>query len=326
MVINRALNEGDPGRHRLGRDPLALWPAAVRTTTALRRFAEERRTDPESADNVSKAPRAAKGAADLAAGLGAAFGGDPNVKPVDPVSFRDLIALLPSPAGWEREKPTGERMTSPVSFADASVRLMKGEATVTVKITDSGFNQLLVAPFAMFLAGNYEKETSGLRKSVKIGDAPGLEKWDSQTKSGDLNVIVNKRFIVEVDGSSIDDPKVLHTMLDGVDLKKLADLSDGGSYGPNFNEVEDMNRKRLIIVALTLAVVPGSYLLLAQQPAAPAGQGRGAAPAPQPMSFFITSAPNGDGANYGGLAGADAYCQQLGTAAGRGAPVTWHAY
>ena len=44
------------------------------------------------------------------------------------------------------------------------------------------------------------------------------------------------------------------------------------------------------------------------------------------MSFFITSVPKGDGANYGGLAGADAYCQSLGTAAGRGAPVVWHAY
>ena len=44
------------------------------------------------------------------------------------------------------------------------------------------------------------------------------------------------------------------------------------------------------------------------------------------MSFFITSVPKGDGANYGGLAGADAYCQQLGTAAGRGTPVVWHAY
>ena len=33
----------------------------------------------------------------------------------------------------------------------------------------------------------------------------------------------------------------------------------------------------------------------------------------------------GDGANYGGLAGADAYCQQMATAAGRGG-VMWHAY
>jgi hypothetical protein len=43
------------------------------------------------------------------------------------------------------------------------------------------------------------------------------------------------------------------------------------------------------------------------------------------MSFFITSVGKGDGANYGGLAGADAYCQQLATAAGRGG-ATWHAY
>ena len=65
---------------------------------------------------------------------------------------------------------------------------------------------------------------------------------------------------------------------------------------------------------------------------APAGAGgggqggRGGAPAaPMPMSFFITSVGKGDGANYGGLAGADAYCQQMGAAAGRGG-VTWHAY
>jgi hypothetical protein len=53
----------------------------------------------------------------------------------------------------------------------------------------------------------------------------------------------------------------------------------------------------------------------------------GGAPAQQqqPMGFFITSVGKGDGANLGGLAGADAHCQQLATAAGRGG-VTWHAY
>src|SRR5262252_9970805 len=78
--------------------------------------------------------------------------------------------------------------------------------------------------------------------------------------------------------------------------------------------------KKLIphVSALAIALAAGSYLVFAQQP------GRGGPP--QPMSFFITSVPKGDGANYGGVAGADAYCQQLATAAGRGAPVTWHAY
>jgi hypothetical protein len=90
-----------------------------------------------------------------------------------------------------------------------------------------------------------------------------------------------------------------------------------------------MKRMRLILIALTVAVVPGSYLLLAQQPAAPAGQGqgqgRGQAAPPQPMSFFVTSVGKGDGANLGGLAGADAHCQQLAAAAGRGGAM-WRAY
>ncbi|MFM9841372.1 MAG: hypothetical protein ACKVOI_00230 [Dongiaceae bacterium] len=43
------------------------------------------------------------------------------------------------------------------------------------------------------------------------------------------------------------------------------------------------------------------------------------------MSFFITGAGPGDGANLGGLEGADAHCQKLADAAGAGAK-TWRAY
>ena len=44
-----------------------------------------------------------------------------------------------------------------------------------------------------------------------------------------------------------------------------------------------------------------------------------------PMTFFITSAGPGDGANLGGLAGADKHCQALAQAAGAGGR-TWRAY
>jgi hypothetical protein len=43
------------------------------------------------------------------------------------------------------------------------------------------------------------------------------------------------------------------------------------------------------------------------------------------MSFFITSAGPGDGANLGGLKGADAHCQALAKSAGAGGK-TWRAY
>jgi hypothetical protein len=45
----------------------------------------------------------------------------------------------------------------------------------------------------------------------------------------------------------------------------------------------------------------------------------------QPMGFFITSVGLGDGANLGGLAGADRHCQNLAVAAGAGGRM-WRAY
>ncbi len=73
-----------------------------------------------------------------------------------------------------------------------------------------------------------------------------------------------------------------------------------------------------MLAALVLSVVLGAYFVQAQQPPpAPAQQ--------QPMSFFVTSVGLGNGANLGGLAGADRHCQTLAAAAGAGAK-TWHAY
>src|SRR5437867_9632979 len=81
---------------------------------------------------------------------------------------------------------------------------------------------------------------------------------------------------------------------------------------------------RRMFFAVTLALLVSSYLAVAQPPAAqpPAAQPPAA---PQPMSFFVTSVGLGNGANLGGLAGADRHCQALATAVGAGGK-TWHAY
>ena len=68
------------------------------------------------------------------------------------------------------------------------------------------------------------------------------------------------------------------------------------------------------LLAATALFALGSSLALAQS-----------APQANQMSFFITSAGPGNGANLGGLAGADQHCQALAKAAGAGNR-TWHAY
>ena len=60
--------------------------------------------------------------------------------------------------------------------------------------------------------------------------------------------------------------------------------------------------------ALALTLVPGA--MVQAQPAA--------------MTFFVTSTGSGNGADLGGLAGADAHCPELAQAVG--ASGTWHAY
>ena len=84
-----------------------------------------------------------------------------------------------------------------------------------------------------------------------------------------------------------------------------------------------MRKVQHVFAALGLAAL-ASLVAFAQAPA-PAGQapaGQAPAPAPGrggpagPASFFITSVGKGDGANYGGLAGADAYCAQMAQAGG----------
>ena len=153
-------------------------------------------------------------------------GGESGVKQADPVSFRDLQSVFPDQlAGWERDSPTGERMTQPVSFSEAMVTFTKGDASLVLKITDTGFSQLLLAPYAMFLTAGYEKETEdGYEKSTKVGDFPGWEKWNSKGKNGELNVIVNKRFMVQVEGSNVDDAKMMHEVMAAINLKKLGEL------------------------------------------------------------------------------------------------------
>jgi hypothetical protein len=69
--------------------------------------------------------------------------------------------------------------------------------------------------------------------------------------------------------------------------------------------------KRSLVAAVIAIVTIGSHVAIAQTPS-------------PNMSFFVTSS-NPKGGNLGGLAGADAMCQDLARAAGAGNK-TWHAY
>jgi hypothetical protein len=172
------------------------------------------------------ATQAAKGLEQMAKGLEAmASGAGGGGKPVDPVSFRDLQTFFPDLDGWEKAKPTGERMTAPFAFSQAEVTYTRGDSRLEIKIVDSGFNQLLMTPYAMMLQSGYEKETeSGYEKSTTVGGQPGWEKWNSGGRDGEINAFVGKRFLLSIEGNNIDGVKALHDVAGKVDMTKLAAL------------------------------------------------------------------------------------------------------
>lgn len=187
---------------------------------------EQKQAEQAAQTAQSAAGEAAKGLEQMAKGLEAMAGGAKgDQKAVDPVSFRDLIAMMPDLDGWEKQKPTGEKMTSPFAYSTAEADYTKGDARIQVKMTDSGFNQLLLTPYAMFLATGYEKETSdGYEKSTTVNGQPGWEKWDTSSKDGELNALVGKRFLLQIEGRQVEDIKVLHAVANKIDMGKLAAL------------------------------------------------------------------------------------------------------
>lgn len=187
---------------------------------------QERQAEKAAAQLEEAARNMEAGAAEFARGLeamakGLAGGGET----VEPVSFKELQAALPELPGWEMSRPTGEKMTSPVAFSQTEVRYTKDDSVIDVRIIDSGFQQLLLAPYAMFLTAGYEKETeSGYEKSTKVGEHPGWEKWEAEDRRGEVNAVVGKRFLVQAEGSNLSDISVLRDAVARIDFAKLASL------------------------------------------------------------------------------------------------------
>jgi hypothetical protein len=158
----------------------------------------------------------------LAKGLGAAAGAANGGKTVDPLNFRDLQAAFVDLPGWEKKKPTGETISAPFKISTAEVRYTKEQSEIRVKITDSAYNALMLVPFSWLSSMGIDKETeNGYEKSVKVAGFPGLEKFNTESKDGELTIVANKRYIVEIEGSDVPDAKVLTQVAEAMSLGKL---------------------------------------------------------------------------------------------------------
>lgn len=186
----------------------------------------------KAADQAAEqAKPAGSPASDAAAGLqqmADAFkqmAGEGDLKEVEPVSFRDLQTVLPELSGWEKGSPTGEKMSAPIAMSKTEVTYSKDEMSIEASVIDTGYRQMFFMPYMMMMAVGYEKESgTGYEKGTTVSGNPGFEKWDSESKDGELAVVVNKRFFAQLQGRNIPDNSVLRDLMGQVDLGKLAGM------------------------------------------------------------------------------------------------------
>jgi hypothetical protein len=174
-----------------------------------------------AAGQAQATPNAMQGLQQLAQGLQ-----QMSKNTAKPVDFEELKALLPDVAGWTKSDIHGEQQTiMGMSQSNAKARYTKGDSTISLEITDSTMNQIVLAPMAMFITSGYEeKSDDGYKKAVQVGGYPGFEEWEKNAKHGQTTAIVANRFIVAADAHSVESPDVARKVVESVNLAKLAVL------------------------------------------------------------------------------------------------------
>jgi hypothetical protein len=149
----------------------------------------------------------------------------PAAKTAAPVQAEALAALLPDVAGWSRSSMRSERVANPVPYSKAEAHYEKGESTIELVITDSGFQPLVLEPIAMFIGPGYDERSGGThRKAVTVAGSPGSETWTPGSRRGEVTVLVTKRFIVTGTGLDVGNLDGVRAAVRAVNFGRLAAL------------------------------------------------------------------------------------------------------
>lgn len=156
-------------------------------------------------------------------------------KPVEPIHFRVLLALLPSPNGWlpksDAKGETSQAAGFQISTASQLFTQGQGAAQKSMKVTlvDGSYVPMVYAPFALMSKFSRES-TEGHSKGLKIDNQPAFEEWKAKGGKLKLTLLVEDRFLVTFEGKNVG-PDEARKWTSYVDLKKLIEWGEKQTPG-----------------------------------------------------------------------------------------------
>jgi len=143
---------------------------------------------------------------------------------VEVVDFRELKKELPTRInGMKRTSAEGERSGwGGFNVATAKGEYEDGDKYLEISIIDAGgMMGLAKIGLTAWAQAEVDRETEhGYERTTTIDGYKAYEKYDSKTKEGQVSLIVNERFIVNIEGDEITE-RDLNSARKKIDLKGL---------------------------------------------------------------------------------------------------------
>jgi len=151
-----------------------------------------------------------------------------KIEEKEPVNFRDMKALLPSRLGGI-EQTDNEGQTSGVlgfKFSTAKAVYEADKAKLEVKIVDIAGIGKLASKMADWSTLDIDKESkNGYERTTTIDGHKAYEKYDAKRQKGKVAMIVDDRFIVDIEGRNVTE-RQLRDAIEDINVRKLRRLAN----------------------------------------------------------------------------------------------------
>ncbi len=150
--------------------------------------------------------------------------------PAEPVNARALRDLLPASLdGMERTAIEGATQSAMgTSISEATATYEGEEGTIDLTITDLGAMPSFEMMGIAWATQDMDRETStGYERTVPFAGHRGYRAYDTEAQEGEFTLIVDDRFLIEVEGDGVRDDQ-LEAALQSLDLQALTALRDEG--------------------------------------------------------------------------------------------------
>jgi hypothetical protein len=164
---------------------------------------------------------------DLSDAISDALQGLNDGKKVQATDFRKLKELLPERiAGMKRVSIEGEKTgLAELKYSVAKAEYEKGDTRVDISVLDGAGFAGIINGFAAWALVEIDRETeSGFERTTEIGGYKAFEQYDADAQDGQLSVILEERFILNIEGRNLKNEVLLRDIFKDFNVKKLKNL------------------------------------------------------------------------------------------------------